>query len=67
MDPELEFAHTNLRKPNEATMEPQVLDPNPKKWRTEHTRAQKLGSEMKVRWKEAKGASFEHGASVRTC
>lgn len=48
-------------------MEPQVLDPNPRKRRTEHTTTQKLGSEMKVRWKEAKGASLEYGASVRTC
>lgn len=66
----MEFAHTNLRKQTEATMEPHVLDPNPKKWRTEQTTTQKLGIKIKIKLvcrKEAKGAIFEFSSSVRTC
>lgn len=50
VDPVLAFAHTNLRKPTKATMEPQVLDPKPKTWRTEHTVTQRYaGKKQKVR------------------
>lgn len=48
-------------------MEPQLLDPKPKVWRIERVTSQKLGMKMKVCRKEAKGVSFKHGASVRTC
>lgn len=48
--PVLEFAHTNLRKPTKATVEPQILDPNPNMWRAEHTATPGyVGEKQKVR------------------